>query len=45
MERRTVSGYVLNAVMNRVEQRDKMLREAQGKPRAGETNPVTTPEC
>ncbi len=33
MERRTVSGFVLNAVMNRIEQRDKVLREAQGKPK------------
>ncbi len=33
-ERRTVSGYVLNAVMNRLEQRDKMLRDSQGKPKS-----------
>ncbi len=33
MERRTVSGYVLNAVMNRIEQRDKVLRDGQGKPK------------
>ncbi len=32
-ERRTVSGYILNAVMNRIEQREKVLREAQRKPK------------
>lgn len=30
MERRTLSGYVLNAVMNRIESRQRLLEKAEG---------------
>jgi uncharacterized protein (DUF1778 family) len=34
LERRTLSGYILNAVMNRIGHPEKMLREPENRPKS-----------
>ncbi len=42
-EHRTLSGYVLNAVLNRIEAREKLLREANNRPESLQALNLTIP--